>query len=68
MDAMKIATNGIMAATDRFAASAQRTADGTGDPAREAVERITAKAQVEASIAVVHTSDDLFKRLLDIRA
>lgn len=69
MQAFAIAASGIAGATDRFAASAARTArDPLADLAGETVERITAKVALEANVAVLKTADDMYGRLLDILA
>jgi flagellar basal body rod protein FlgC len=69
MQAIAIAASGIAGATDRFAASAARTArDPLADLAGETVERMTAKVALEANVAVLKTADDMYGRLLDILA
>lgn len=68
MDAINIGVAGIYAATDRFEASAERTASGKGDYAKEAVEQISARTALEANVAVIKTADRMTKRLLDIKA
>ncbi len=67
MDALTIAAAGAISATNRFSASAQRVASGTGDMATEAVEQISDKETFSASVAVMRTSDEMFKQLLDIK-
>jgi flagellar hook protein FlgE len=67
VEAIGIGTAGVLAATNRLARSAARTADGSGDLAAEAVEQISAKTAFSASLAVVRTGDAMLKRLLDIR-
>ena len=67
MQVFAIATAGITAASDRFAASAVRTAtDPLGDLAGETVERMSAKTAFSANIAVLKTADDMYGSLLDI--
>lgn len=66
--AFSIASAGLYNASSNFAASAQRTVDGTGDLAVEAVAQINAKTEFDASVAVLKTSDDMTKQLLDILA
>ena len=69
MQAYAIAAAGIAGATDRFAASATRTAaDPFGNLAGEMVERITAKAAFKANVAVFRTADEMYGSLLDILA
>jgi hypothetical protein len=69
MQAFAIAASGIAGATERFAASAARTArDPLADLAGETVERMTAKAEFSANIAVLKTADEMYGSLLDILA
>lgn len=69
MQAFAIADGGIAGATDRFAASATRTAaDPFSDLAGEMVERISAKAAFKANVAVFRTADEMYGSLLDILA
>lgn len=69
MQAFAIAAAGIAGATDRFTASAARTAaDPFADLAGEMVERISAKAAFKANVAVLKTADDMYGSLLDILA
>lgn len=69
MQAFAIAASGIAAATDRFAASAARTArDPLADLAGETVERMSAKAALKANVAVLKTADEMYASLLDIMA
>lgn len=69
MQAFAIAAAGIAGASDRFAASAIRTAaDPFGDLAGEMVERISAKAAFKANVAVFKTADEMYGSLLDILA
>jgi hypothetical protein len=69
MQAFAIAAAGVAAATDRFSASAARTAaDPFADLAGEAVERMTAESALKANVAVIKTADDMYGSLLDILA
>ena len=67
MNALSIAAAGAISATNRFSASAQRVASGTGDLATEAVEQVSDKEAFEASAAAMRVSDEMTKRLLDIK-
>ena len=55
MDAFSIAATGAIAATNRFAASAQKVATGQGDLATEAVAQTSDKQAFEASTAVMRS-------------
>lgn len=67
MQPFAIAAAGISAATERFEASARRTASNPlADPAGETVERLSARASVEANAAVLRTADDMVGTLLDV--
>jgi len=68
MNAITTAAAGMMAATSRFNASAQRVASPDADYAVEAVEAVSSKAAFKASLAVFKTADDMLGRLLDIKA
>ncbi len=69
MQAFAIAASGIAGATERFAASAARTAaDPFADLAGETVERMTAETALKANVAVLKTADDMYGSLLDILA
>ena len=69
MQAIAIAAAGIAGATERFSASAARTArDPLADLAGETVERMTAKTEFSANIAVLKTADEMYGSLLDILA
>ena len=69
MQAFAIAASGIAGATERFAASAARTArDPLADLAGETVQRMTANAEFSANIAVLKTADEMYGSLLDILA
>jgi flagellar hook protein FlgE len=67
MNALAIGASAALAATDRFAATAQRVAGGKADLPSEAVAQTSAKAAFSASLAVIKTSDAMTKRLLDIK-
>ena len=68
MDALSLATSGLVAAGDRFTASAVRIAGGSGDLSAELIEQASAKAAFEASVAVVKTTAEMSERLVDIVA
>jgi flagellar hook protein FlgE len=69
MQAFAIAAAGVAHATERFAASAARTArDPLADLAGEAVERIGAETALKANVAVLKTADEMAGTLLDILA
>ena len=69
MQAFAIAASGIAGATERFAASAARTArDPLADLAGETVERMTAGTAFKANVAVLKTADEMYASLLDILA
>jgi hypothetical protein len=67
MNALRIGAAGAIAATDRFAASAERMVSGRGDLAEEVVEQVSAETDFRASLAVVKTADEMLERLLDIK-
>ncbi|WP_421930664.1 flagellar basal body rod C-terminal domain-containing protein [Phenylobacterium sp.] len=73
MNPIATAQYGLFAATRRFEASAQRTAQ-MGDPTadvdytNEVVEQITAKHEFSANLAVIRTADEMTGDLLDILA
>jgi hypothetical protein len=71
MDPLSIARGGLMAATARFEASAERTArmggDDSADPAAEAVTQIEAKTQFSANLGVIRIADEMWRSLLDIQ-
>jgi len=78
MQALSIAAAGMMAAADRLTASAQRvaTSDARADKASEAkpvdyvgerVAQIGAATDFKANAAVLKTSDDMNRRLLDLK-
>lgn len=69
MQAIAIAAAGIAGATDRFAASAARTArDPFADLAGETVERMTSETAFKANVAVLKSADQMYGSLLDILA
>lgn len=73
MNPIAIAQYGLLAATNRFAESAQRVStlgmEGSDvDLAAEAVEMSLAKAAVGANAAVIRTADQMQGALLDILA
>ena len=68
MDAIRIAGAGLTAAAARYTASAQSVASDSGDIAQQLVELSLAKVAGEASAAVVKTTSDVSKRLVDILA
>lgn len=71
MDPLSAARYGMMAASRRFDASAERVAR-SGDPdtggetdlAGEAVEQITAKHQFSASSQLISVADDMWRALI----
>jgi hypothetical protein len=67
MDALSTATGGLLSATRSFDAAATRTVQGTGDPVTDTVDQIQSKEAFQASLAVIKTSDQMFKSLLDIK-
>ena len=69
MQAFAIAAAGIAGATDRFTASAVRTArDPMADLPGEMVERLSAEAALTANVSVLKTADEMYGSLLDILA
>ncbi len=68
MNATSSAAAGMMAASSRFNASAQRVAGGDADYAVEAVEAVASKTAFKASLAVMKTADEMLGSLLDIKA
>lgn len=69
MIASAIAAGGVAAATARFEQSARRTAQTPLDNLEaEMVERIEAKTEFSANLAVLRTADDMAGALLDILA
>ena len=73
MNPIATAQYGLFAAAHRFEASAQRTAQMSDpaadvDYAHEAVERITARHEFSANLAVIRTADRMFDSLLDVVA
>lgn len=72
MQAITSATAGLMAATQRLTASAERTAswglDSQVDLAKEAVEQVQAKVAFKANAEVIRTANDMTGMLLDMLA
>lgn len=72
MDPLSVARVGLLAAQQRFEASASRTArmeaDESVDPASEVVEQIQAKRQFEANLGVVKFADEMWRALLEIQS
>lgn len=73
MNPIATAQYGLFAASQRFEASAQRTAmfgnpDANIDLATEAVEQISASSAFKANVAVLKTADDMQQTLLNILA
>lgn len=68
MNALSIAATGLINAGNRFDASARRMVSGEGDLATEVVEQVSEKTAFKASLAVIRAEDEMFKRLLDIKA
>lgn len=67
MQALSIASAGLLSAQSRFEASARRTAaEPLQDLAGQVVERISAKTAFSANAAVVRTADAMTGTLLDI--
>jgi flagellar hook protein FlgE len=73
MNPIATAQYGLFAATRRFEASAQRTAQ-MGDPSidvdlgSEVVEQVEAKHAFSANLAVIRTADKMQQSLLDLIA
>jgi len=73
MNPIATAQYGLFAATRRFEASAQRTAQ-MGDPSfevdygAEVVEQVSAKHAFSANLSVIRTADEMAQSLLDILA
>jgi hypothetical protein len=73
MNALSTAAAGMQAAFQRADASAARTVRfGTGaevvDLGAEVVERISAKHELKANVAVARTADEVLGALLDMKA
>jgi len=73
MNAMITAQYGMLAASRRFEASAQRTVQfGTPgsdvDLGREVVEQVMAKQEFSANLGVIRTADQMTNALLDLIA
>ena len=58
----------ILAANDRFAASASRVAKGGADLASETTTQIAAARTVEANVAVLKIANELTGTILDLLA
>ena len=71
MDPISTARYGMMAATQRLGASANRIAGVAGDEgidyASEAVEQIEAKQAFKANVAVIKVADQMWDALLDLQ-
>ena len=71
MDPISTARYGMMAATQRLAASASRVArmagEGEVDYASEAVARIEAKQAFKANVAVIKVADQMWDSLLALQ-
>jgi flagellar hook protein FlgE len=70
MDPLSTARGGLIAASARFEASAQRTAAGgdTVDYVKETVEQIEAKHAYTANVQVVKFADEMWRSLLAIQS
>lgn len=72
MDPIATASYGMLAASRRFEASAQRTATmgvegSTTSYEQEAVEQITAKHQFKANLATIGAAQDMWDALLHLQ-
>ncbi|MFC3069088.1 flagellar basal body rod C-terminal domain-containing protein [Phenylobacterium soli] len=72
MDPLTVARYGLMAASQRFDASAARTArmgdqSSDIDYAAEAVEQIEAKHQFSANLGTIKVADEMWRSLMDIQ-
>lgn len=72
MEVLSTARGGLMAATKRLDASAQRTARMGFDPgvdyAHEAVEQLKAKHEFRANLQVIRFADEMWQSLLAIQS
>jgi hypothetical protein len=69
MDAIAIASYGMMAASRRFEAAATRIADPEGGfDASSAVELTLAKTQFKAQVGVMRIADEMQRALLDLQS
>ncbi|MGA0545407.1 flagellar hook protein FlgE [Brevundimonas sp. VNH65] len=69
ISAVSSAASGVNAAFARLDASAARTAvDPLANLAGEAVERMTARTELRANVAVLRTADEMTGTLLDMLA
>jgi flagellar hook protein FlgE len=72
MNAISTATAGILSGMNRFDSASTTliqsvSGQSTADPASAIVDQTTADEQVKASTAVLKTSDQMIKQLLDIK-
>ena len=68
MDALSIGSAGMMAATQRFNASAQAVVSGQDDPVAGIVGMAESKTTFVAAAQVVKASDKMVGQLLDVLA
>ena len=68
MDAISIASAGMISASQRFDASAQAVVSGQGDPTSGVVGLIQSKTTFAAAAQVVKASEEMTGRLLDMVA
>ena len=73
MDPIVTARYGMMAATQRFEASAARVAQMSGgdndvDLGVEVVEQISARHMVSANVGVIRAGEDMWRSLLEMQA
>jgi flagellar basal body rod protein FlgG len=72
MDPLITARYGMMAAEQRFQASAARVAqmgdDDTVDLGKEVVDQIQARNQFTANVHVVRIADEMWRALMDVQA
>jgi flagellar basal body rod protein FlgC len=67
MDAFSISAVGMAAATQRFDASAARTASGDSDPVAETVDQVQSATAFEAAAATFKAADKMIGALLDLK-
>ena len=71
MDPLSVARYGLMAASARFEASAERTArmsaDDSVDAGAEVVEQVQAKHQFSANLGVIRVADEMWRALMNIQ-
>jgi hypothetical protein len=65
---MSSALAGLARASTRLERAAARTADGTGDPVRDHVDRVLAETDTAASVKVARVEQDLVGMLLHVVA